>query len=119
MPEGGREQLPAVAQREALHLPWSLTGRPALCRQSATAKALPGQAPRTSQGGGLEDAATVNGHAGPASRGKHVSMQQRSEMTQGGASRAEESLAGKQIRLSDPEGFLMSNDIISDVFCGS
>ena len=69
-----------------------------------------------SSGVGLGDAATANGHAGPASRSEHVSMQQRRELTQGGASRAEESLAGRQVRLSDPEGFLVSNDIISDVF---
>ena len=65
---------------------------------------------------GLGGAATANGHAGPAGRSKHVSMQQSSETGQGGPPGAEESLAGKQIRLSDPEGFLVSNDIISDVF---
>ena len=69
-----------------------------------------------SSGDGLGDRATEYGHAGPAGRSKHVSMQHRSEMTQNGAPSAEESLAGSQVRLSDPEGFLVSNDIISDVF---
>ena len=72
---------------------------------------------KDSSGNWLGDEATANGHAGPASRSKHVSIQRhRSEMTQNGAPSAEESLAGRQVRLSDPEGFLVSNDIISDVF---
>ena len=70
----------------------------------------------SSSGGGLGDAATANGHAGPVSSSRLVSMQNRSETGQGGAPRAKESLAGKRVRLSDPEGFLVSNDIISDVF---
>ena len=70
-----------------------------------------------SSGAGMGDAAAANEHAGPADRSKHVSMQQhRSDMTQNGAPSTEESLAGSQVRLSDSEGFLVSNDIISDVF---
>ena len=71
---------------------------------------------KDSSGVGLRDAATAKGHAGPASGSDYVSMQHRSETGQGSAPGAEEILAGRQVRLSDPEGFLVSNDIISDVF---
>ena len=71
---------------------------------------------KDSSGGQMGHGTTVNGHAGPASQREHASMQQRSKIIQGGPPRAEESLAGERVRLSDPEGFLISNDIISDVF---